>query len=98
MNHTKEQARLGWLPAAMPVLFVALFSSANAMGSALTADPIRNFDSVIQQNESDAAQILSTLGRDKKPDSQTSSATRKKLRVQLLPAKKTAKGGKARRA
>lgn len=61
------------------------------MGSALTADPIRNFDNVIEQNESDSAQILQTLGRGKTVNSATSEDTDNKVNVQLYPAKKERK-------
>jgi len=97
MNSSTSKQDMGWLPAGMLVLLIALVTSAPAMGSSLTGDPIRNLNKSIAQNEADSAQILKTLGRDKAPDSATSADTRKKLRVQLIPAKK-AKKSRASRA
>ena len=43
-----------------------------------------DLDQTIQQKDSDAQQILQTLGQGKKPDSQTTYKTKKKVYVILL--------------
>jgi hypothetical protein len=50
-----------------------------------------DLDQVIAQNETDSAQILSTLGRDKGVNSATSSETKKLVQVKLVKKAKARK-------
>ena len=68
---------LGWFLAGMLIL------SSQAWGLDL--------ENVIAKNESDSAQILSTLGRGKTANAATSKSTRKMVRVKLLKKTKARK-------
>jgi len=71
--------KLGWLVAGM----LSLLLSSSAWGLDL--------DHEISRQESDAAQILNTLGRDKSVNSKTSADTDSKVHVKLIRAPKARK-------
>ena len=73
--------RLGWWTVGL--LSVMLSSSAWAL----------DLDHEIQAREDAAAQVLSTLGRDKQVNQQTSEDTDAKVQVQMIRAPKARKRG-----
>ncbi len=87
MNLTQKMSnrrKLGWLAAVTGLSIVLSFSS---LTWAL------DLDREISKQSSDAAQILSTLGRDKRVHMKTSSDASSKLEVQLIKRQKSRKRG-----
>lgn len=74
--------KLGWLLSA-GMLSLSLGTSAWALDQ----------DQKLAQLESDSAQILSTLGRDRRPNQATSKKTDKQVQVKLLKSTKGRKRG-----
>jgi hypothetical protein len=78
-----RRGMLGWL--AVSTALSLIFSS-----QALLA---LDLDREISKQNADSAQILSTLGRSKRPNAKTSKDTNRKVMVKLIPSKKARKRG-----
>jgi hypothetical protein len=78
-DKTSDRRKLGWLAAGM----LSLLLSSSAWGLDL--------DHEIVRQETDSAQILNTLGRDKSVNQATSTETNSKVQVKLLRAPKARK-------
>lgn len=71
--------KLGWLAAGMLSFFLTAHTWA------------LDLDHEIARQDSTAAQIMSTLGRDKKPNVATSKKTNKEVQVRLIKSRKARK-------
>lgn len=88
MNHNTQNSSnrrmLGWLAAVTGLSIVLMCSS---LTWAL------DLDREISHKNSDSAQILSTLGRDKRVNAKTSKDTDRKMQVQLVRKSKARRRG-----
>jgi hypothetical protein len=81
---TSNRRKLGWLAAVTGLSIVLSYSS---LTWALDLDR-----EIFRQNV-DSAQILSTLGRDKRVNAKTSRDTERKMQVQLVRKSKSRRRG-----